>query len=122
MLRRGCKPNVKYTWNVFCVNTRKNDAKIKLTRLILNEPVCVMTARARWRWSQPRLSWGRGGGLCSSVFGCPPASWGDHPLGGPRREQSFKPSIFNFLVKILFVYRAGGRSIFHLAHFGFFSH
>ena len=55
MPRRGCKPNVKYTWNVFCVNTRKNDAKIKITRINLERTslrhdstgtVAVVTATA----------------------------------------------------------------------------
>ena len=98
----------------FCVNTRKNDAKIKLTRTILNEPVCVMTARARWRGHSHGCH-GAEGEDCVVPGGT--THWG--VLAGNSR---LKQSIFNFLVKILFVYRAGGRSIFHLAHFGFFSH
>ena len=35
MLRRDYKHNDKNFWNLFFVNTRKNDAKIKITRINL---------------------------------------------------------------------------------------
>jgi hypothetical protein len=75
MLRHDYKHNDR-TLGIF-VNIRKNDAKIKTARKTMNVPVCARTARAWWRWSHPRLAWGRGGGRCSSAFGCPSAPWGD---------------------------------------------
>ena len=113
--------------NKFCKKKNPTRQKRRQTNrtiiFSLDEPFCVWAARTMWRWSQSRLSGGRGEGQDISACGCPSALQDDTLGESCPGDQSFVLGrvISNFLSKFTMYIGQEEVSIFPLGPFRVFS-